>query len=73
LNGEAPQLELAIRNMLANRFKLAVHQVAKEASGYALVAGKGSPKLTPSKAASDRPLLGTSRRRDPDGQIINSS
>lgn len=71
LNGDAPQLELAIRNMLDNRFKLSVHQVTKEASGYALVLGKGTPKLTPSKAASDRPLLGTSRRRDPNGQIIN--
>jgi uncharacterized protein (TIGR03435 family) len=71
LNGEAPQLETMIRNMLADRFKLALHQEMKEASGYALVLGKGGAKLSASKDESDKPGLAMNRRRDQNGQIVN--
>jgi uncharacterized protein (TIGR03435 family) len=45
LNGEAPKLELMIKNMLADRFHLAVHREVKEVPGYFLVVGKDGPKI----------------------------
>jgi bla regulator protein BlaR1 len=38
-------LDLMLQSLLADRFKLAVHGEAKQASGYALVVAKGGPKL----------------------------
>ncbi|MGB6943261.1 MAG: M56 family metallopeptidase [Bryobacteraceae bacterium] len=38
-------LDLMLQSLLADRFKLAVHREAKEASGYALIVAKGGPKL----------------------------
>jgi len=61
LNGEAPQLEVIIRNMLADRFKLSLHRETKEANGYALVVGKGGPKLTATQGESARFGLGIGR------------
>jgi uncharacterized protein (TIGR03435 family) len=37
-----------LQALLAKRFKLVLHRSSKEMSGYALVAGKGGPKLRPS-------------------------
>jgi uncharacterized protein (TIGR03435 family) len=37
---------LMVQNLLADRFKLAVHRETKQVSGYALEVGKNGPKLT---------------------------
>lgn len=39
------QLGPLLRNLLADRFKLAVHHDSKEASAYALIVEKGGPKF----------------------------
>jgi uncharacterized protein (TIGR03435 family) len=44
------QLRLMLQNMLAARFKLVVHQDKKVVPVYALVVGKGGPKLRESEA-----------------------
>src|ERR1700730_8671570 len=44
------QLQPMLQALLAERFKLKVHQSSKEMSGYALVVGKGGPRM---KAAAD--------------------
>jgi uncharacterized protein (TIGR03435 family) len=41
-----------LRQLLEQRFKLAVHREPKEVPGYALVAAKGGPKLHPGAGAS---------------------
>jgi uncharacterized protein (TIGR03435 family) len=40
------ELHAMLRNLLAERFKLRVHEELKEQSGYALIFGKNDPKLT---------------------------
>lgn len=40
-----PQLMTMLQNLLAERFKLAVHSESKTIAGYALVVGKNGPKL----------------------------
>jgi uncharacterized protein (TIGR03435 family) len=44
-----------LRNLLADRFKLAFHREQKEFSIYELEVAKGGPKLKPSTAAPDDP------------------
>src|SRR5258708_3152009 len=44
------QVKPMLQALLAERFKLRLHQSSKEMSGYALVVGKGGPKV---KAAAD--------------------
>jgi len=44
-NGQAPKLALMIQNMLADRFKLAVHKETREVPIYALTVAKSGPKL----------------------------
>jgi uncharacterized protein (TIGR03435 family) len=44
-----------LRNLLADRFKLAFHRERKEFSIYELEVAKGGPKLKPSTAAPDEP------------------
>ena len=39
------QLRLMLQNLLADRFKLTLHEQTKDVSGYALVLSKGGPKL----------------------------
>ncbi len=58
-NAEASpaDLRLMVRNMLADRFKLAVHQITKEVSGYALLVAKGGPKVRKGNGTS-RPGIG---------------
>jgi uncharacterized protein (TIGR03435 family) len=41
------QLRLMLRNLLADRFRLSLHEETKEVSGYALVVAKGGPKSRP--------------------------
>lgn len=40
---------LMLQNLLAERFKLAVHRGTRQVSGYALEIAKGGPKISPSK------------------------
>lgn len=40
------ELRLMLRRLLAERFKLQLHEEEKEVDGYALVVAKGGPKLT---------------------------
>ena len=42
---EHQQLQPLLRNLLAERFKLAVHHESKETNGFALVIARGGPKL----------------------------
>ncbi len=42
--------KLMVQNLLAERFKLAVHRETKQVSGYALEIGKTGAKITPSPA-----------------------
>jgi uncharacterized protein (TIGR03435 family) len=51
-DGEAPRLQLMIRNLLADRFKLAIHSEDKEMSVYALTVSKNGSKLQPFDANS---------------------
>jgi uncharacterized protein (TIGR03435 family) len=70
MKGDAPKLEQMLQAMLAERFKLTVHQETKEVPAYALVPGKGGPKLT-RPAAEDKTNFGMRRQADPNGQISN--
>jgi uncharacterized protein (TIGR03435 family) len=45
------RLKPMLRTLLAERFKLSTHDEAKEVSGYALVLGKGGPRLKASDGA----------------------
>ena len=68
MKGDAPVLEKMLQTLLADRFKLVVHRVTKDVPAYALVPGKGGPKLTRS-AGDDRPTFGTRRQAGQNGQI----
>jgi uncharacterized protein (TIGR03435 family) len=46
------ELRFMLQNLLADRFKLKIHEESKEISGYALVVAKGGPKL---KSLGSRP------------------
>jgi uncharacterized protein (TIGR03435 family) len=70
MKGDAPKLEQMLQAMLAERFKLTVHHETKEVPAYALVPGKGGPKLT-RPAAEDKTTFGMRRQADPNGQISN--
>jgi uncharacterized protein (TIGR03435 family) len=62
LNGEAPKLEVLIKNLLAERFHLAIHREMKEVPGYVLVAGKDGPKIRASKET-DAPAVSPPAQR----------
>jgi uncharacterized protein (TIGR03435 family) len=49
MEGQAPQLEIMLKNLLADRFRLAVHRETKEVQGYILVVGKDGPKIRPAQ------------------------
>jgi len=70
MKGDAPGLEKMLQSLLADRFKLVVRHVTKEVPGYALVPGKGGPKLQTS-APEDQPAMGVRRLVDPSGQVAN--
>lgn len=75
MKGDALGLEKMLQSLLADRFKMVVHHVTKEVPGYALVVGKGGPKLNPSglkpSAADDKPMMG-GRRTDKSSQTITA-
>lgn len=56
MRGDAPGLEKMLQSLLADRFRLTVHKETKQVDGYALVPGKGGPKLIPSSADEKRAL-----------------
>jgi uncharacterized protein (TIGR03435 family) len=47
--GPAAQLRMMLRTLLADRFQLALHRETKDLPVYALVVGKGGPKLREAK------------------------
>src|SRR5262249_20360970 len=55
------------KNLLADRFHLAIHREMKEVSGYVLVIGKDGPRISASKDGAGSSLGGTSTQRRPDG------
>jgi uncharacterized protein (TIGR03435 family) len=46
-SASASELKIMLQNLLADRFKLSLHEQTKEVSGYALVVAKGGAKFTP--------------------------
>lgn len=58
-NGNAPQLQSMIKMLLAQRFKLAVHQETRDLPVYALTVSRGGPKLTASQEGGCRYNDGT--------------
>jgi bla regulator protein blaR1 len=54
----AEQAKERLRNLLEERFKLAIHRETKEQQVYALVAAKGGPKVQGSKEAIGRMRMG---------------
>jgi len=71
MKGDAPRLEKMLQTLLADRFKLVLHRETKEVPGYALIPGRGGPKLTRSKDE-DKPGLGMRRHADQNGQMSNT-
>ncbi len=70
------QLRAMMQTMLADRFKLSLHRVTKEQSGFALVVGKGGPKFQESKEEGDSSLdpdmqrMQVAIRRTPVSQLV---
>ena len=54
------QLRSAVRKLLEDRFKLAVHQDKKELPAFVLTVAKTGPRLTPTEATGPLPGLGFS-------------
>jgi bla regulator protein blaR1 len=54
----AEQAKERLRNLLEERFKLAIHRENKEQQVYALIVAKGGPKIQESKEAAGRMRLG---------------
>ena len=51
------ELQVMMQALLAERFKLSVHEITKESAGYALVVAKNGPKLKPTDGSA-RPSMG---------------
>lgn len=51
-------LTIMLRNLISERFKLAVHESTKEAGGYALVLAKGGGKIKPAQDSKVRSGIG---------------
>jgi len=69
MEGEAPKLEVMIKNLLADRFHLAIHRESKEVPGYVLLVGKDSPKIREFKDSDIKVAPPTQRR----GTVPSSS
>jgi uncharacterized protein (TIGR03435 family) len=68
----AEQIPVMLRNLLSERFKLALHREKAEVKGYALVAGKSGLKIK--EALPDAPVSGEGNPvrgpvKDPDGFV----
>jgi uncharacterized protein (TIGR03435 family) len=68
MRGAAPGLEKMLQALLAGRFKLAVRRETKQVAGYALVVGRGEPKLTRSTAEDTR-RFGVRREGESNGKV----
>jgi len=68
-NGQAPQLQLMLQSLLADRFHLKVHREKRRLSVYALTIGKKGPKLKKAKAG-DEPKLLFLPSTQPNGESI---
>jgi uncharacterized protein (TIGR03435 family) len=53
------QLQIMLQNLLAERFKLAVHRETEQVSGYSLIVAKNGPKLK--ESAGDQPPIVVTR------------
>ena len=60
------QFAQMMQNMLADRFKLAIHREQKEMSGYDLAVAKGGPKL---RKSTDEPVVLPEPVKRPDGSM----
>ncbi len=69
MRGDATQLEKMLQNLLAERFKLAVHRETKEVPAYALTLAKGGSKLT-RPSADDKKGFGMRRMPDQSNKIL---
>jgi uncharacterized protein (TIGR03435 family) len=69
LNGDAPQLEVMIKNLLADRFHITLHRETREVPGYALVVGKDGPKISAASETSIATLGGMRFEKKPDGTM----
>jgi uncharacterized protein (TIGR03435 family) len=56
----AADLRLMLQKLLADRFKLKLHEESKEVSGYALTIAKGGPKSVPRPRTATAVACGTS-------------
>jgi uncharacterized protein (TIGR03435 family) len=56
-NGHAPEVQLMLQALLADRFALKVHRIAKELPVYALTVGKKGPKFKTSDGSKSRPPM----------------
>lgn len=70
MKGDAPQVERMLQSLLADRFKLVAHRVTKDVQAYALLPGKGGPKLTRS-TSEDKPTMAMLRQAGQNGQMSN--
>jgi len=57
------QLRLLLQNLLAQRFRLALHREVQDFPGYALVVAKNGPKLEATKGVSATGSVGSDRLR----------
>ena len=71
MKGDAPQLEKMLQAPLRDRFNLAVHRQSREVPAYALLPGKGGPKLKPAQSE-DRRGMGVRRAAETNGQILTT-
>jgi uncharacterized protein (TIGR03435 family) len=70
------QIPAMLQTLLVDRFKMTVHKESKEEPIYALVVGKGGPKLTKSSETNDAPVMvglgpdGSKTKSGPDGDKV---
>jgi bla regulator protein BlaR1 len=57
VNGHAPELQMMLQALLADRFALKVHRITRELPVYALSIGKNGPKLSKSDGSKTRPPM----------------
>ncbi|HTA44863.1 MAG TPA: TIGR03435 family protein [Bryobacteraceae bacterium] len=64
--------KLMVRNLLAERFHLALHRETKEVSGYVLTIARNGPKIRESKDSPPPSVTKAASRRDEAGQASNA-
>ncbi len=72
-----PQLRIMLQNLLADRFKVAVHHQTKEMSAYLLLLGKNGPKFQEAKSEGesdvqpDQKTMSIAIQRMPVSQLVD--